>query len=83
MKRALGVFIGIGVAVTAGWRLAGAQDPQPTGFEFVLEVTPEGWHATCQKGCNWERLSYRCAANIPCRAQVDQTGVRGLPPDEE
>jgi hypothetical protein len=82
MKRVLVVLIGIGVAATAGWRLAGAQDPQPTDFQVVLEVTPEGWEATCDHGCNWQRLAYRCPANIPCRARLDQTGVRGLPPED-
>ena len=82
MKRVLLVFIGIGVLATAGWRLARAQDPQPASFEFVLEVTPEGWQATCDHGCNWERLSYRCSANMPCRARVDQAGVMGIPPEE-
>lgn len=82
MKRVLLVLIGIGVVTTAGWRLAGAQDPQPTSFEILLEVTPEGWRASCDHGCNWERLAYQCAANVPCRARVDQAGVRGLPPEE-
>jgi hypothetical protein len=82
MKRVLLVVIGIGVAAAAGWRLAGAQDREPASFQFVLEVTPEGWQATCDHGCNWERLAYKCPANMPCRARVDQAGVTGLPPEE-
>ena len=55
---------------TPRWRILAAQERNAPGFEIVLEVSGNGWEATCHHGCNWERLKLVCSEGIQCRTSL-------------
>jgi hypothetical protein len=40
---------------------------------MVVESTPTGWAARCDKGCRWRELSFGCER--ACNAVIDANGI--------
>jgi hypothetical protein len=45
-------------------------------FEITVETTANGFTATCQEGCAWTEVSFRCGDGATsCQAVIDEKGV--------
>lgn len=51
--------------------------PATQGFEFIVSGDGQGWSARAVRGVTWVDLSWGCTT-APCRARIDETGVRGV-----
>ena len=74
------LMIGVGIVVALAFA------PQPTtkanapisDFRVVIALSSDGAQLECERGCAWKTLSFDCKGKQPCKAQIDQNGVRGV-----
>jgi hypothetical protein len=69
-----GVLIVVGVAF-GSWRTTKADAPI-ADFRIAIAVSPDGAQFECEHGCAWKTLTFDCKHKLPCKAQIDQSGVR-------
>lgn len=78
MKSAIAQMGFVLALVLAAWRMGAAQ-PSISDFTLTLEPAADGARLACMKGCAWTTVTFGCGATQPCRAQVTQLGVGGVP----
>jgi hypothetical protein len=47
-------------------------------FAFTLRPNRDGWEARAVNGVHWRGLGFGCRSFGPCRARINQAGVRGI-----
>ncbi len=77
MKK-LAVRVAIVLALVFAPRAATKANPPVSDFSVSIAFSSDGAQLECVRGCAWKTLTFDCKGKQPCKAQIDQNGVRGV-----